>query len=90
LIWSAFPFHPHQPEKPLTNRAPRRDEVAAGKIFLQKVIEMFDFKPIVAIGNVAAGSLLSLGIDCTKIRHPAQGGKNDFVRGIQAHVENHR
>lgn len=88
MIWSAFPFHPHQPDKPLTNRAPRRDEVAAGKLFLQKVIEMADFKRVVAVGNVAEGSLRSLGIDCVKIRHPAQGGKNDFVRGIQALVEN--
>lgn len=88
LIWSAFPFHPHQPSKPLTNRAPRRDEVSAGKIFLQKVIEMADFKRVVAVGNVAEGSLRSLGIACIKIRHPAQGGKNDFVRGIQALMEN--
>jgi uracil-DNA glycosylase len=87
LIWSAFPFHPHQPDKPLTNRAPRRDEVVAGKIFLQKIVEMSDFKRVVAVGNVAQGSLRSLGIDCIKIRHPAQGGKNDFVRGIQSLVE---
>jgi uracil-DNA glycosylase len=89
-IWSAFPFHPHQPDKLLTNRPPRRDEIAAGKIFLQKVIEMFEFKRVVAVGNVADGSLRSLGIDCVKIRHPAQGGKNDFVRGIQALVEKDR
>jgi uracil-DNA glycosylase len=87
LIWSSFPFHPHQPDKPLTNRAPRRDEVAFGQFFLQKIVEMSDFKRVVAVGNVAQGSLRSLGIDCIKIRHPAQGGKNDFVRGIQSLVE---
>jgi uracil-DNA glycosylase len=89
-IWSAFPFHPHQPDKPLTNRAPRRDEIATGKIFLQKVIEMFAFTRVIAVGNVAEGTLRSLGIDCVKIRHPAQGGKNDFVRGIQSLMEQDR
>lgn len=88
LIWSSFPFHPHQPDKLLTNRAPRRDEVVAGKIFLQKIVEMLDFRRVVAVGNVAEGSLRSLGINCVKIRHPAQGGKNDFVRGIHLLVEN--
>ena len=88
LIWSTFPFHPHQPEKPLTNRAPRRDEIAAGKIFLQQVAQMAEFKQVVAVGNVAEGALQSLGIDCVKVRHPAQGGKNDFVRGIQEVMDN--
>lgn len=83
FIWSAFPFHPHQPDKPLTNRAPRRDEVAAGKLFLQTVAHLFPFEKVVAVGNVAEASLQSLGIACVKVRHPAQGGKNDFVRGIQ-------
>jgi uracil-DNA glycosylase len=83
LIWSTFPFHPHQPDKPLTNRAPRRDEIAAGKIFLQQIVALANFKQVVAVGNVAEGALQSLGIDCVKVRHPAQGGKNDFVRGIQ-------
>jgi uracil-DNA glycosylase len=83
IIWSAFPFHPHQPDKALTNRAPRRDEVTAGKVFLQMVLNLFDYKRVVAVGNVSEGSLQSLGIDCVKVRHPAQGGKNDFVRGIR-------
>jgi uracil-DNA glycosylase len=83
LIWSTFPFHPHQPDKPLTNRAPRRGEIAAGKVFLQQIVDMADFTRVVAVGNVAEGALQSLGIDCVKVRHPAQGGKNDFVRGIQ-------
>ncbi len=83
MIWGTFPFHPHQPGKPLTNRAPRRDEVAVGKVFLQQVLTLADFKQVVAVGNVAEGALNSLGIACVKVRHPAQGGKNDFVRGIQ-------
>jgi uracil-DNA glycosylase len=83
LIWAAFPFHPHQPEKPLTNRAPRRDEVTMGKVFLQQVLGLLDFQRVVAVGNVAEGSLRSLGVECAKVRHPAQGGKNDFVRGVK-------
>ncbi|MEO8612363.1 MAG: uracil-DNA glycosylase [Chloroflexota bacterium] len=88
LIWSTFPFHPHQPDKALTNRAPRRDEITAGKVFLEQVLKLADFKQVVAVGNVAEGALQSLGIACVKVRHPAQGGKNDFVRGIQAIMHN--
>ena len=34
------------------------------------------------MGNKAAESLNKLGIQHEKVRHPAQGGKNDFVRGM--------
>jgi hypothetical protein len=36
------------------------------------------------MGNKAAESLNKLGIPHEKVRHPAQGGKSDFVRGMIA------
>jgi uracil-DNA glycosylase len=84
MIWAAFPFHPHEPDKLLTNRAPRRTEVKIGQSFLLEMLEHFKPQKVIAFGNVAFGSLTELGIPCVKIRHPAQGGKNDFVAGLRA------
>lgn len=47
------------------------------------MIEMFNIKKVVAVGNKAEENLISLGISCHKVRHPAQGGKNEFVEGIR-------
>lgn len=86
LIWNTFPFHPHQPDKPLTNRAPRRDEIAVGSHFLHHIITLFRPSQIIAVGNVAAGALSALEVPYIKVRHPAQGGKNEFVAGLTAVV----
>jgi uracil-DNA glycosylase len=82
LIWNTFPFHPRQAGKPRTNRRPRNSETKLGSVFLRSVIEHFQPQLVIAVGNVAYETLLGMGIDCTKIRHPAQGGKNDFVAGL--------
>ncbi|MPN64510.1 hypothetical protein SDC9_212285 [bioreactor metagenome] len=44
---------------------------------------MFNIEKVVAMGNKAEESLKKLGISCEKVRHPAQGGKNEFVEGIR-------
>ena len=82
LGWNAFPFHPHKEGNPDSNRTPLKKELLMGQDFLLQMIEMFCIKRVVAVGNKAEESLRKLGIDCEKVRHPAQGGKNDFVRGI--------
>jgi uracil-DNA glycosylase len=83
LVWGAFPFHPHQPGKPLTNRKPRTPEVKTGEPFVRELLEIFAPKKVIAVGNVGYGLLTAMGIPCVKIRHPAQGGKNDFVAGMR-------
>lgn len=86
LVWNAFPFHPHKAGQTLSNRAPRRTEVAEGATFLRELLDIFRPETIIAVGNVAHGSLNALGYACPKIRHPAQGGKNDFVAGLRAQI----
>lgn len=88
FIWNTFPFHPHKKEKPLTNRKPRKPETRLGGEILQQVIDLWQFKRIIAIGNVAYDTMTRLEIDCVKVRHPAQGGKNDFVAGLTEIFEN--
>lgn len=82
FIWNTFPFHPHKADQPLTNRKPRKPETQLGSEILLQVIALWQFENIIAIGNVAYDTLTDIGITCVKVRHPAQGGKNDFVAGL--------
>ena len=83
LNWNSYPFHPHQPGKSLSNRKPRKAELEIGKHFLERLVALFEIERIIAVGNTAEGALKEMGILCEKVRHPAQGGKNDFVAGIR-------
>lgn len=83
LIWSAFPFHPHKPGLPQSNRTPKRPEIDYGRDIFLDLIAAFQIERVFAVGNIAHASLAAAGIDAPKIRHPAQGGKNDFVTGLE-------
>lgn len=82
LAWNAFPFHPHLEKRPESNRTPLKNELKIGERPLLKMIEIFNIKRVVAVGNKAEQSLKKLEICCHKVRHPAQGGKNEFAEGI--------
>ncbi|GFP74610.1 uracil-DNA glycosylase [Clostridium fungisolvens] len=83
LSWNAFPFHPYKQDNKESNRTPLKKELLIGEKPLLKMIEMFNIEKVVAMGNKAEESLNKLGISCDKVRHPAQGGKNDFVDGMR-------
>ena len=83
LVWGSFPFHPHELGKPLTNRKPRTPEIKLGEPFARELLEIFAPQKVIAVGNVGYGLLTAMGVPCVKIRHPAQGGKNDFVAGLR-------
>lgn len=83
LLWSAFPWHPHQPGKPLSNRTPRPSETKLGTPFWQDLAELFGISSIVAVGNVAQHSLQRSGLAVPKIRHPAHGGRSGFKQGLE-------
>lgn len=82
LSWNAFPFHPYKQGNVNSNRTPLKSELLIGEKPLLKMIEMFQIEKVIAMGNKAEESLQKLGINCEKVRHPAQGGKNKFVEGI--------
>jgi len=87
LLWSAFPWHPHQPGNPLSNRTPRPSETKLGTPFWQELAELFGISTIVAVGNVAQHSLQRSGLDVPKIRHPAHGGRSGFKLGLEQLLE---
>lgn len=87
LVWGSFPFHPHQPGNPLSNRKPRASEVKLGEPFVRELLEIFAPEKVIAVGNVGYDLLTGMGISCVKVRHPAQGGKNDFVAGLRREAQ---
>lgn len=84
MLWNAFPFHPFVAGNPSSNRAPSSAELLLGSAFLERLLQMFPFRTVVAIGNHASSSLTRLGVEHRKVRHPSQGGKNLFVAGMAA------
>lgn len=82
LLWNAFPFHPFHEGEPLSNRVPSAAELLLGQPFIERLLELFPIEQVVAIGNQASLSLTRLGIEHEKVRHPSQGGKNQFVEGM--------
>lgn len=84
LIWNTFPFHPHKAGRPLSNRKPRAAEIKLGAAFLRRLLQLWRFEQVIAVGNVAFDALQKEGMNCAKVRHPAHGGKNDFVAGLTA------
>jgi uracil-DNA glycosylase len=82
LLWNAFPFHPFGSDSADSNRAPSANELLIGQTFIERLLRLFAFERIVAIGNHASLSLQRMDIEHTKVRHPSQGGKNLFVEGM--------
>jgi len=84
LIWNTFPWHPMGKRGPLSNRTPRRREVPAGVQVLHCLMEHYPGALPVAIGRVAERTLRELGLDPLYVRHPAHGGKPQFVIGVNS------
>ena len=82
LLWNAFPFHPFRRGNPLSNRVPTAAELETGARFVEWLLRLFAIRTVAAIGNQAARSLESLGIEHEKLRHPSMGGKQKFVAGM--------
>jgi uracil-DNA glycosylase len=83
LLWNAFPFHPHQPGQPRSNRPPKRSELEWGRPFLHHLLQLFPIQTIIAVGNKAEQALTAWGISHSKVRHPSHGGKQAFMYGVR-------
>ena len=95
LLWNAFPWHPFDPGKPLSNRPPGRD-LADGLEVLDCLLRLFPVAQPYAVGRVAQRALAAVltksrrgsetgdGITVPYIRHPSRGGKRQFVAGVRS------
>jgi hypothetical protein len=81
FLWNVFPFHPHEPGLPFTNRSHRASERAVGEEMLSELLQLLRPELVVALGGDAAhcGERVAPG-KCQKVRHPSYGGQADFLR----------
>jgi uracil-DNA glycosylase len=84
FLWNVFPFHPHEPDDPFSNRSHKPYERQVGEQLLSELIHMLRPRRLVAIGNDAAKTAgrLSGVADVAQVRHPSYGGQRDFIRQV--------
>jgi uracil-DNA glycosylase len=83
LLWNVFPFHPHRPDMPQSNRTPTAGELAVGRPFLTKLCQLFPQTKLVAVGQKAAAQLAKIEVAHTAVRHPSHGGAKQFQAALQ-------
>jgi uracil-DNA glycosylase len=83
LFWNVFPFHPHQPGQPQTNRTPTASEIAAGRPFLTQMHHLFPQTKLIAVGKKASTALTKWEMMHTAVRHPSHGGAKRFQSALQ-------
>lgn len=83
ILWNAFPWHPHGPGNPASNRTPLAHETQIGGEWLDRLMSIYKDVPLVAVGKTSERLVKRLGINLTAaVRHPAWGGAPHFKNGI--------
>ena len=85
FFWNVFPFHPHEADKPQSNRMHTRRERDIGLAFLTSVLALLPVARLVTIGNDATHALQAAGVTCCPVRHPSYGGQREFHRQVDVH-----
>ncbi|KAF1704742.1 uracil-DNA glycosylase [Pseudoxanthomonas kaohsiungensis] len=84
FLWNVFPFHPHEPNDPFSNRKFTSRELTAVHEINNALIRKLGIRRIVAIGQDAAHYSAGFGVEVVAVRHPSYGGVNEFRAGIQS------
>ena len=83
LMWNIFPFHPIKAGDIHTNRKPSDEECVYGYNVLNDLLALFPtIEKIYAIGKAADKKLNGHPKYAGALRHPSNGGKKEFVEGI--------
>ncbi len=80
ILWNTVPTHPHLAGKPLSNRRPTREEIAAGRLIVERLVEIVQPRILVGVGRIACQALP----EAKYVRHPAQSGATAFRLGMRA------
>ena len=80
ILWNTVPTHPHLPDKPLTNRRPTREEIASGRLLVERLVAIVQPRVLVGVGRIACEALP----EAQYVRHPAQSGATAFRAGMRA------
>jgi hypothetical protein len=93
VLWNVFPFHPHEPDDPFSNRCHTASERELAIPLLRNLIRMFRPQRLVAIGRDAQLALQRLDISVVTVRHPSYGGQTEFINslfelyGVNAYIQ---
>ena len=80
ILWNTVPTHPHLPGKPLSNRRPTREEIAAGRAVVERLVGIVHPRFLIGVGRVTCAALPQ----AEYVRHPAQSGATAFRLGMRA------
>jgi len=83
LMWNVFPFHPHEPENPFSNRCHNRKERDQVRPIFESLVKMVVPEQLVSIGQDAKKMLGDINIPMSAVRHPSYGGQREFEEGIR-------
>lgn len=83
LLWNVFPFHPHEPDNPFSNRRFTARELDHVDELNNALIAWLKIRQVVAIGQDAAQYAQRFGVKVITIRHPSYGGVREFREGMQ-------
>lgn len=83
LLWNVFPFHPHEPGEPFTNRRFTSAELKVADKLNRELLDWLGIRRIVAIGQDAAAYASKFGVKVECVRHPSYGGVVEFRDGIR-------
>jgi len=87
VLWNALQMHPCKPGTPHSNRKPSREELRYGTAALKLLEREYPHAIFIPIGWSAEFTLRATDIrSAPRIRHPAFGGKRDFVEGLRSIV----
>ena len=87
FLWNVFPFHPHLPDHPFSNRSHVAAERRSGQYLLEQLVRLLDPSALIAIGNDAEKAARGLAgpTEIVKVRHPSYGGQTEFLAGMVAY-----
>jgi uracil-DNA glycosylase len=86
ILWNAYPWHPHLPGKPHSNRTPTRTERELGMPVLEALLRAFPKARLFAVGRHAEHALQEIGRVAIPLRHPSMGGAKLFAQGLRAAI----
>ena len=80
FLWNVFPWHPHRPAEPLSNRAHNALERRIGEDVLVELVDLLRPRRLVPIGKDAASVAMRVGgtRQIVRMRHPSYGGQTVF------------
>jgi len=90
LVWNAVPLHPFKSGEPMSIRTPTIGELIQFAPSLRELTDVVSPRFVVAVGRRAELLLGRIGVECTYIRHPSQGGARLFEDGIRSVMDRSR